>query len=71
MAQRSLKLADQLDADLVAKAKKVDRPVSWVIRRAIEHALYGRCTRRFEDLSPYEQGLAMQRGLTGRDHGAA
>lgn len=39
MAQRSFKLPDELDDKLKAKAEELDRPVSWVIVRAVEQAL--------------------------------
>jgi predicted transcriptional regulator len=39
MAQRSFKLPDDLDARLVAYAKADERPVSYVIVKALEQAL--------------------------------
>jgi predicted transcriptional regulator len=38
---RSFRLDAELDAKLVAKAKKLDRSVSWVIARSIEVAVLG------------------------------
>jgi predicted transcriptional regulator len=39
---RSFRLPADLDAKVVAKAEKLDRPVSWVILRCLEAELLGK-----------------------------
>jgi hypothetical protein len=68
MAQRSFKLSDELDARLVAVAAACDRPLSWVIVKAVEReVMYAEVDRDINEAqdSPARRKLLKDMGVEG------